>query len=326
MNRKGLLVEEAGLTFNPAVSGCPRPAVSVVITLYNYSAYIRECLDSVRASRTDGLPGGFEVVVVDDASTDQSAAIVEEYMIAHPLPIRLLKNPVNRGLADARNAGLHAARAPFVFILDADNRIRPDCLPVHYKVMTAGDYALVYGHINRFDHATGKSLGTMSKTEWDIRELITHPCIDAMAMLRKEAVLRVGGYSTEYGVTLPQGWEDYDLCLKLAQAGYRGKMIPLVLSDYRAHSASMINDTNRFRRELALYFNRKFHALSRQYPDMPQMFDVARREIVIAGGLTGGCHKTPLTSGQKLTRQIIGPKMSRSIAKRLAAMHAWLTP
>src|ERR1700722_20241550 len=93
---------------NEASRACERPAVSVVITLFNYSAYIRGCLDSVKASHD--LPGGFEVVVVDDRSTDSSVTVVEEYMESSPMPICLVKKRANSGLADARNIGLLTAR------------------------------------------------------------------------------------------------------------------------------------------------------------------------------------------------------------------------
>ena len=314
------------LLSNEASRTCIQPAVSVVITLYNYSAFIGGCLESVRASRTEGLPGGFEVVVVDDASTDTSAKIVEEYMAVHALPICLVKKPVNSGLADTRNSGLHTARAPLVFILDADNEIRPDCLLKHYQAMVSSGCALTYGFINRFDHATRQSVGTMSHHEWNVRELVSRPCIDAMAMIRKEPVLQLGGYSPEYGPMLPQGWEDYDLWLKLAQAGHAGKLIPQILSDYRVHPQCMIHQTNAFRRELALYFLRKFHKLAQQYPDTTQLFDFSRRELQVISRQSPRAPIQPKSKSQQLVHGILGRKICRSFCKRLAAAYGWMYP
>ena len=316
---------DSTLVTNQAWRDCVSPAVSVVVSLYNYSAYIRDCLGSVRASRTDDLPGGFEVVVVDDASVDASVEVVEEFMAAHALPIRLVKKPVNTGLADARNTGLHAARAPFVFILDADNEMRPDCLRAHYETLTSSSHAMVYGRINRFDHATRESLGVMSRGDWNVRDLVSRPCVDAMAMFRIDVLLQLGGYSTEYGTVLPQGWEDYDLCLKLAQAGHSAKLIPRILSDYRVHPKSMVNGTNLFRRELARYFTRKFHVLVQQYPDTTELFDVARREIQIAGWPLN-CARPPKSRSQQWAQKILGAKLCRSICKRLADAYVWMSP
>ncbi len=311
---------------NEAMSACERPAVSVVVTLFNYSAYIRNCLDSLRASKAEDLPGGFEVVVVDDASTDSSVSVVEDYMRANPLPICLVKKKANTGLADARNIGLLTARAPLVFILDADNEIRPECLSAHYHALAASDYAMAYGLINKFDNTTRESVATMSHFEWDARDLVSQPCIDAMAMIRKETVQKLGGYSTEYGTFLPQGFEDYDLWLKLAQAGYSGKLIPKVLSDYRVHSQSMLKTTWPYQRELATYFSRKFHVLVQRYNDLPAYFGVSRRELAMANGEKGWLKPLPGNRPQTFIYKLLGKKMCRSISKRLTTIYLWLTP
>ena len=311
---------------NAASRACPQPSVSVLITLYNYSAYIGACLDSVLATRMEEFPGGFEVVVVDDCSTDSSVSVVEAYMQTSPMPICLVKKSANCGLADARNTGLLVARASLVFILDADNKIRPDCLAAHYRALATSDHAMTYGIINQFDHATGQSIATMSHCQWNVRELISRPCIDAMAMIRKEAVQAVGGYSPEYGTILPQGWEDYDLWLKLAQAGHTGKLIPQILSDYRVHSQSMLQSTWPYQRELAAYFSRKFNKLVYLHDDLPTLFGVSRRELAIASGAGSWLQPRPVGRPQKWIHRVLGKKMCRSLCKRLSALYHWLYP
>jgi glycosyltransferase involved in cell wall biosynthesis len=309
---------------NEASRACERPAVSVVITLFNYSAYIVGCLDSVKASHD--LPGGFEVVVVDDRSTDSSVKVVEQYMRSSPMPICLVKKRANSGLADARNIGLLTARAPLVFILDADNEIRPECLMSHYEALANSDCAMAYGIINQFNDATRESMGTMSRCEWDVRALISGPCIDAMAMIRKGTVQKLGGYSTEYGTILPQGFEDYDLWLKLAQAGYSGRLIPQVLSDYRVHPRSMLKTTWPFHRELATYFSRKFHVLVQLHSDLPTYFGVSRLELAIANGETAWLKSRPANRSKNFIHQLLGRKMCRSLSKRLTTIYLWLSP
>jgi glycosyltransferase involved in cell wall biosynthesis len=311
---------------NAAVQGCPQPAVSVIISLYNYSAYIKGCLESVRASVTEGMPGGFEVVVVDDCSTDASLKTVEEYMAATSLPVRLVRKFMNSGLADTRNLGLLLARAPLVFILDADNEIRPNCLSAHYQALVHSSHALAYGIINRFDHATRECLGTMSHAEWDVAWLVSRPCIDAMAMIRREAVLQVGGYSTEYGKALPQGWEDYDLWLKLAQAGHSAKFIPQMLSDYRVHKESMLQQLLPRQNELATYFTRKFLPLVVQHAHLPLLFGIRREHLEFFCARGDGFPVHSRESSEKPVHRILGKKLCRSICKRLAKMYCWLYP
>ncbi len=308
MKRPPLSIKGCEIISNPASDNCVNPAVTVVISLYNYSSYIEGCLDSVRISRTEGLPGGFEVIVVDDASTDNSVEKVKKYMATHAIPLCLIKKPVNSGLADTRNLGLQAACAPLVFILDADNEIRPECLLAHYQAITESGCAMAYGIINQFDHDTRENMQLLSDFEWDVAELVLSPRIDAMAMIRKETVLQLGGYSPEYGKILPQGWEDYDLWLKLAQAGHSGKLIPKILSDYRVHSQSMLKASLPYHRDLAIYFTRKFHSLIYLHPDLPTLFGISRLELAMASGHAGWPQSQPRRKPEKFVCRLFGKK------------------
>jgi glycosyltransferase involved in cell wall biosynthesis len=257
---------------NTAFDTCSTPSVTVVITLYNYADYIEECLNSVCATIGDRLPNGFDILVIDDCSTDTSTRLVENYIQNVDTPICLIKKAFNTGLADARNCGLQLARAPFVFILDADNWIYPNCLDISYETITESGCAAVYGIINRFKNDTREGAGLVSFYEWDVRELLGGPYIDAMAMFKKDILLQVGGYSTELMVIAWSGWEDYDLWLKLAQAGHNAKLIPRVLSCYRVHPNSMIHTTNKYADILVEYFRHKFVKLIEQYDDVTIVF------------------------------------------------------
>jgi len=96
------------------------PTVSVVIPAYNYGRYLREALDSVLAQTFADL----EAVVVDDGSTDDTAAIVRTY--ADPR-VRYIYQ-ANAGLSAARNTGIRETRAPFIALLDADDMWLPGML------------------------------------------------------------------------------------------------------------------------------------------------------------------------------------------------------
>lgn len=102
------------------------PLVSVVVTLYNYGHYVEECLDSVRLQTM----GEWEIVVVDDASTDNGCEMVERWVRHHHLGpfVRLIKAPENRGYAYAKNLGTIAADGEFLRPLDADDALMPDAL------------------------------------------------------------------------------------------------------------------------------------------------------------------------------------------------------
>ena len=267
------------LKYNRAYQDCKNPCITVVITLFNYSKYIHECLDSVAHSDITSLPGNIEVLVIDDCSTDNSATVVEDYLQKSDLPICLIKKWFNTGLADARNIGLEKANSPYVFILDADNWIYPHCLSVLYEQIKSNKYAAVYAEISQFDNDTRKELGRISSHEWDVNKLVKQPYIDAMAMFNRDILLKVGGYSTdliEYGWF---GWDDYDLWLKLAQANYSCKFVPKVLSAYRVHPTSMINTTNKYALNLAKYFCHKFANIAQKYQKSEMTFGFIQDEL-----------------------------------------------
>lgn len=102
-----------------------QPMFTVVVPLYNTERYISSTLDSILAQSF----ADFEVVVVNDASTDAGPVIVERYMARDPR-IRMITQD-NRGLAGARNSGIRSARGRFVALLDADDLWTPDKLARH---------------------------------------------------------------------------------------------------------------------------------------------------------------------------------------------------
>lgn len=237
------------------------PTLAVVVSLYNYSQHISACLESLVASDLTAIPGGAEVLVVDDASTDDSAAVVANLLPTSPLRLRLLRKQLNTGLADARNVGLAATRAPYVFTLDADNLVAPVCFRPLYDAIVAARSAAAYGLIAKFDHATGAGVGLLSQCDWDESTLVQAPYIDAMALFDRQKLLQVGGYSTELLRHGWNGWEDYDLWLKLATEGERASFVPRVVAHYRVHSSSMIHSTTLFSEPLVRYFYERFHGL-----------------------------------------------------------------
>src|SRR5436190_1287570 len=94
------------------------PRVSVIVTCFNYAQYVREALDSV-ASQT--YPH-FDCVVVDDCSTDDSLALIQEWMQQRSDPrFRVIGNATNKGQMGSFAAGLVASKGDFVAFLDADD-------------------------------------------------------------------------------------------------------------------------------------------------------------------------------------------------------------
>ena len=101
--------------------------VSIIIPTYNVASYIIECLESV-ASQT--YRGSLECIVVDDCGTDDSIALADNFIqhYSGKIDFRILHREKNGGLSAARNTGLNEAKGEFVYFLDSDDYITPDCI------------------------------------------------------------------------------------------------------------------------------------------------------------------------------------------------------
>jgi CDP-glycerol glycerophosphotransferase len=104
-------------------SARPSPEVSVVVPVYNVEPYLPQCLDSLLAQTFDD----YEVVVVNDGSTDGSRVIIDRYVAEHPGRVRALDKP-NGGLADARNYGIDNSSGKYLAFVDGDDEVEPDML------------------------------------------------------------------------------------------------------------------------------------------------------------------------------------------------------
>lgn len=205
------------------------PRISVVITCYNLGSYLHEALDSIARYPT---PQDYEVIIVDDGSTDPGTVKVVDGLDHQRY--RVIRQR-NQGLAMARNNGVAMARAPYIIILDADNRIHPVFMEQGIAIMDAHpEVGVVYGDAMYFEGRTGRR--TVGR--FDLRRMIRENYIDACACLRKSVLERAGGYDPHMPV---MGWEDWDLWLRLSVAGVQFHYVPEVLFDYRVRDGSMIS-------------------------------------------------------------------------------------
>jgi glycosyltransferase involved in cell wall biosynthesis len=107
-----------------AAESGPTPWLSILVPVYNVAAYLDECLNSICA----GLRPGIEVLVLDDASTDGSAAILARFAAAWPSALKVLTLDHNRGLGEARNRLAREARGRYLWHVDGDDVLRADAL------------------------------------------------------------------------------------------------------------------------------------------------------------------------------------------------------
>ena len=231
-----------------------QPAAAVLVSLFNYGDRVADALESVAVQQEQGL----ELIVVDDASSDQGAAVVQGWMQAqldggaHPFArLQLLRHRHNAGLSTARNTAFAAARAPWCFVLDADNFLFPDAVAACLRLALAGSPELAVVHpLLAVEVEPGRpdDQRTLVRPQsWQRQRFRFENNVDAMALVRRSAWQAVGGYTHIEG-----GWEDYDFWCKLTGAGYHGLQCPQFLAVYRSHAKSMSHtSTNRNWRALA---------------------------------------------------------------------------
>jgi Glycosyl transferase family 2 len=227
--------QDRAMRFGPFDQTTPR--VTVAVTLYNYEGFIAEALESVALSDFQE----FEVVLVDDASTDDSLRVAEKTFERFPwLAGMIIARGANGGLPAARNLAIEQARGEYVFILDADNLIYPHALGrLAERLDEDAEAGFAYGILEKFD-ATGP-YDLLSWPDWDPKRLRHGNFVDAMSMVRRSAFAAVGGYTTDPRLG---GWEDLALWCSFVQAGMRGSRVPEILARYRAGRHSMISVTN----------------------------------------------------------------------------------
>jgi len=109
--------------------------ISIIVPVYNVEPYLRRCLDSIRYQTFKEL----EVILVNDASTDDSGKICEEY-VKLDSRFKIIHKPVNEGISAARNTGLEAALGDYIGFVDSDDYIHPQMYETLYRMISGDSY------------------------------------------------------------------------------------------------------------------------------------------------------------------------------------------
>ncbi|HEU4508637.1 MAG TPA: glycosyltransferase [Pyrinomonadaceae bacterium] len=226
-------------------------SVSVVIPCYQQGRFLGDAIES--ALMQTYAPS--EVIVVDDGSTDDTAAVATQYAA-----VRYLYQQ-NQGLSAARNTGLNCASGTYVNFLDADDRLLPHALETGARYLDANPcWAFIAGG-HRLVSEDGSPLPWPK--QWHVRgdyyrQLMHHNFIAChnSVMYRRDVLLSVGGFDE----TLPAG-EDWDTYLRIAQK------FPIhchdeILSEYRQHSSNITRDIDLIMRVSMLVLKRHLQRIN----------------------------------------------------------------
>ncbi|MDH2416919.1 glycosyltransferase [Nocardioides sp. CER19] len=193
------------------------PLVSVVMPVWNRAHRVREAVASVQAQDLDA----WELVVVDDGSTDDTVAVLRE-LAADDARIVVVEAP-HGGVSQARNAGLDSARGRYVAFLDSDNTWRPLYLSTMVRAMAAKGLSAAYAGVSMQSPA-----GLQYRAyDGDREHLLVHNHIDLnVLMLSSDVARQVGGFDTEL-----RRWVDHDYVLRVAEVEVP-RLLPFLGCDY----------------------------------------------------------------------------------------------
>ena len=200
------------------------PKISVIVTNFNYGRYLFECVESIRNQKFQD----FELIIVDDASTDGSSTLVGH------LADKAITFKKNQGTRVASNTGVQVASGTYCVFVNADDKLDPDFLSASLSTLENDpSLSLTYTDFWHFGQSQGKKFDHgVVFPEWDLERLKQYNFILCSALFKKEAFDNVGGFQVDYGM------EDYDLWLRMALKGHKGQRTPGYLYHYRAHDSN----------------------------------------------------------------------------------------
>ncbi|MFN2198977.1 MAG: glycosyltransferase family 2 protein [Anaerolineales bacterium] len=209
--------------------------ISVTIPSYNQADFLAEAIDSVLDQT---LPAD-EIIIVDDASTDNSRVIAAAYQARFPECVKVILHPQNLGVAAARNTALQAARGDYLTYLDADDRYLPDKLAQEAARLQAADqpdlvysdYYVINSQGERIDRwADGQALPEGDVFTQTFGRQFPQRRLFRCELVNAAAWRQVGDYRGELAV-----YEDYEMRIRLTK-WLRVGAVAQPLSEHRRHA------------------------------------------------------------------------------------------
>lgn len=259
------------------------PAISVIITCYNYAKFLPDAVASLiggPATFGDLLPPqtfqSFEVIIVDDASTDETALVGDA--LADPWKaIRFFRSPQNIGSAAAANLGIEKAHGKYVTVLDADDMMHETRLERLYATAVTHTHALIYddclevatdrktllqarpSHGETVTQYHSLSAVPLRLPAYNFDRLLQRNGIHKGIFIERRAWEETGGYPAEF----KDGREDWAFNIALGAKGYCGIHVPETLYIRRQHGGNRhLRNTNAYWRDVFM------SQLRTRYPDL----------------------------------------------------------
>lgn len=203
------------------------PLITIVLPVYNGSRYLSTALDAILSQTYKN----FELIVVDDCSTDTTPKILIDYS-SQDSRIRTIRNETNLKLPASLNVGHQAGRGSFFTWTSDDNIPHPDWLEILLNKLLNSNADIIYGPCSIIDEA-GFPTGVYSEPS-PPSQLLWQNTVGASFLYKREVVEILGGYDTSLFLL-----EDYDFWVRAYLHGFKFIQIDTCVYDYRRHSSSL---------------------------------------------------------------------------------------
>jgi glycosyltransferase involved in cell wall biosynthesis/Tfp pilus assembly protein PilF len=208
--------------------------VSIVIPCYNQADFLEEAIESVISQTYKN----WEIIIVNDGSTDRTSEIANQLIKQYPhFRIKLIEQE-NCGLSSARNRGIRAASGKFFIPLDADDKLEKTFIEKALSIIRKNPgMGFVYSHIKHF----GEREDIYYLPEFDAAKLLTNNIVCVCSLINIKTWEQTGGYNED----MKEGYEDWDFWIHAAKLGWKGYRIDEPLFFYRKRKNSMLSDSNK---------------------------------------------------------------------------------
>ena len=227
--------------------------LTLAICVYNAEKYIQETLESVMAQTMQD----FYLLIVNDCSTDNSVAIIEQFFTEHPRQVEIVNLPVNGGLSAGRRYVEENATTKYIMFVDADDCPYPALVEKLFnKISSDNDLMAVGCHLEYMDSKGGKIKGGIYLGETTKEEFYEKAAKEKLIFMQptavydREVAISVGGHNiTGFPGGKPRYQdlcEDLDLWTRMSDLYIQGKaivVVPEVLCRYRKHESAMSIDS-----------------------------------------------------------------------------------
>ncbi len=235
--------------------------ISVYITSYNQKAFLKEAIDSVLAQTLQP----YEIVIIDDASTDGSQDLIEEYSLRDPKILSHF-NKENKGITKSRNIALSLVKGDLITWLDGDDVYLPDKLKTQHELIQQTNADLVYTNfyisedqIDLIKRVWCSDISKLPQNNNILKEVLSRDfprnALFRYEMITKELLNDIGGYDEKVDI-----YEDFEYRIRLATKANTAFSMK-ALSIYRLHGKGLSNKEKAIHLSCLSYIHEKHKKL-----------------------------------------------------------------